>query len=646
MKKRITLFIATMFLMCTAGFSQTHSTVKLSDSVYELLENAEAQGLCTNLFTIKPYTQKYIVSKLEEIKTSLENNKGANTETELEVVNNYIERFAALGKSSKRYLRIVHRNDKDNLPLVFGAYGTLEGMMSGGIYKDKSQNAFGFEEWQTIGFFGDIGSNVSFDWDGGVAFTKMPLQQMKGEYHIGSWWNEAGGIDKPDDIYGKRFINTFKNYSVLPYHYVKHWDGSIYNLDDFNAGGLKGWPNVLSFGITMQGGIETSFFNNRLYIGISRKNREWSGMDKGASLALNANARPFLGIEASFKPLDWISFGALTGFLEWPNQSHILKDAWYIPNGSGGHTQIVPSAKDSFFFQDMFAINIMNIDLKYFHFDFGSTCIFPKRFELGYMFPLFEKIVYQNNLGDFDNLGLFASMKGRFPGLGSIWVSAYVDEINAPNIKTMFEDTRCMFAWQAGLKSVFPLLAFGNMSFRYTKVEPYCYTHTAVKLPYYSQYVASAYINNGVPLGYYLEPNSDEFFFRIEGKPITNLNVGLQYQLIRHGTTWGEGAVEGSSIYSEMEPYDRDSHHKYFLRDGVYEWTSMVILDGSYDFRSHRLPMELTFSAGYIYDWFTSSGKYNTPSSIRLIDNKSPLYATYPTTSGVVLSMGFKFFTF
>ena len=655
-----------LFILLFAGsmlFAQSNSTVDLDDEAYEILAHAETQGLCTTLKNEKPYTENYILQKLEEIAGNLTAKDTWQGKTELSIVRQTIERLTTK-ESSLPALQFVTSNNNDNLPLQFGVYYTIEGMMSGGLYQRKDVNSFGFEEWNTLGFFGNFGKNVSFDWDGGIAFTKMPLVGMDKEgesYHIGSWWNETGGYDKTDSVkypvehlYSDRFIHTYKNYSVLPYHYVKHWDGSIYNLDKFHAGGLLGWPNALSFGMTMMGGIEASFFNNRLYLGVSRKYREWGAMEEGASLTLNSNARPFLGMEASFKVFDWLSFSALTGFLEFPNNEDI-RNAWYIPeevrdeNGKVidvVHGNNIPSTRDSFFFQNMFAINQMNFDFKYFHFDFGSTCIFPKRFELGYMFPIFEKIVFQNSIGDYDNLGLFGTLAGRYPGLGTIWLSAYIDEINVPNIKTMFNDTRCMFALQAGVKSVFPLLPFGQLSFRYTKVEPYCYTHPAVKEPYHPQYVSTAYINNGSPLGYYLDPNSDEFFLRIEGKPLTNLDVGMQYQLIRHGATWGDHSVEGSSIYSELEHYGREDHHKYFLKDGAYEWTNMVMIDASYDLRSHNLPMQFSASIGYIYDFFTVSGKYNEPADMRIVDSSDPLYSLYPTTTGVVLSLGFKFFTF
>ena len=88
---------------------------------------------------------------------------------------------------------------------------------------------------------------------------------------------------------------------------------------------------------------------------------------------------------------------------------------------------------------------------------------------------MLDRVVYQNNVGDYDNLALFTNLKLRYPGIGSVWGSFYLDEMNSLTAK-IFEKTRCMFAYQAGGKANIPFLPFTSISLRYTKVEPYCYT--------------------------------------------------------------------------------------------------------------------------------------------------------------------------
>ena len=108
---------------------------------------------------------------------------------------------------------------------------------------------------------------------------------------------------------------------------------------------------------------------------------------------------------------------------------------------------------DAYFWQNLFSINMIEIDFPYFHFDFGSSTVWPKRFDLGYIFPLFNYVLYQNNLGDYDNTALFGDIKVRKPGIGSLWASIFIDEINGLNNDVRISP-RAMFAGQLGGKIV------------------------------------------------------------------------------------------------------------------------------------------------------------------------------------------------
>jgi hypothetical protein len=200
-----------------------------------------------------------------------------------------------------------------------------------------------------------------------------------------------------------------------------------------------------------------------------------------------------------------------------------------------------------------------------------------------------------------------------------------------------------MFAYQAGTKANIPVLPFTTFTFRYTKVEPYCYTHQAIrKQPWYPGYISEAYMNNGRPLGYYLDPNSDEFFARLETRAFSAFKIGLQYQLIRHGADFGSGQVAGSSIWSEIPTGNREVYYKYFLHDGAYEWTNVIALDVAYDLNAYKIPLQLYCGAGYVYDYFTQSEKgSNTKSAYHKVNTSE-----YPTKNGVVLFVGFKAFNF
>jgi hypothetical protein len=264
------------------------------------------------------------------------------------------------------------------------------------------------------------------------------------------------------------------------------------------------------------------------------------------------------------------------------------------------------------------------------------------------MFPLVDRVIYQNSVGDYDNLSLFANLKGKIPGIGSIWGSAYLEELSSFKMN-MFKKTRCQFAYQFGAKANIPWLPFTTFTTRYTKVEPYCYTYLAFKnQPYYSEYITEPYANNGRPIGYYLDPNSDELLIRLESKPVSAASAGLQYQMIRHGADHGSAQVPGSSIWSEFPIGDRNIYYKNFLHDGAYEWTHIIKLDGSYNFNSLKLPFKVTGSIGYVYDYYTVSEVVGTKENNYFANKKTPYHkvdnAEYPSKQGVVFTIGVKFF--
>lgn len=639
--KKLCIFISCLGLTFSL-YAQSNNTVDIADDIYSFLRIAETRGLCDSLSPVRPYTEKYIVNKLDQILENLDD------ENQKAIVEEYKNKYKREDGLSLKELAYKMTEQKGDVPVSLAVDLYNDTFMSGGMYSNSSNNSFGYEIENYLNVFGDLGNNISYRSLTYLEVTKMNIKKL-GEYNIGWWWYDDYG-DKDsfvrEDHFNERTINTYRNYAVLPYSYKKHWDGSVYYLHGgMNSTGLTGWPFEISCGFGMQGEIHGTFFNDLFSVGIGRYNREWGAMDTGSSLVLNQNAHPFFGADTTVNLFKWLNFSALTGFLEFPNQNYINENAWYPRDDAGNKIEDI---KDSFFFHNLFSMAEFNFDFTNVHFDFGSTVVYPNRFELGYSFPLIDRVVYQNNVGDYDNLALFANLKGTYPGIGSIWGSVYIDEINA--LKTdALHNTRCMFAYQAGSKVNIPWLPFTVLSLRYSKIEPYCYTHEALdpekNQPYYSHYISENYTNNGESLGYYLQPNSDEIFVKLETQPLTAASFSLQYQLIRHGVDWGSESniYSGSSIYSELPAGrygpGRNNLHKYFLKDGVYEWMNILALQASYDCKHFGIPLQFYGTVGYVHNWFTSIGSA-TPSK----NAKYSKYSSdeYKEDRGVVLSLGIK----
>ena len=653
--KKLLLSVLISFVLVFNISAQTNSSVPISDEVYGVLLSAEAKGYCDKLYTSRPYTEKYILMKLDEIHENLLSKIEKIEDEGGEVPYIIKNEFAVIKAQEKRFqhnngldfsrMSFRTENKSEKFPVSFEFDNNLDIFASTGVYNKSDFNSLGYDFIYDFKFTGDILKNASYNFEAYIGISKMPLVKM-GQYDIGKWWydNKDGdvGYDKNTGTSLPRTINVFKNYTVLPYSYKKFWDGQAYFLSNLSASGLEGWPfvNALCFG--MSGELRASFFDTKLEIGMGRTDREWAMMDTNSSLVLNANASPFLAFDARLKPFSWMTFSTLTGVLEYPNQDYITENAWNYAKLMGLNND------DSYYFQNAFSLIMVELDFKYFHFDFGSSSVWPKRFEFGYLFPFIDNVVYQNNIGDCDNLALFGDMKFMKEGVGSIWISGYLDEMPKLNPKKLFEKSRYMFAFQTGTKVVIPFLPFATLSFRYTKVEPYCYTHHAINYtPWYNTYISESYTNNGSSLGYYLQPNSDEFFLRIETRPSAFSLVALQYQLIRHGADFGSRSVMGSNLYSELPNSGRDDLYKYFLKDGAYEWSNIFTLSGSYDFRQFKVPVTLDVTLGFIYDWFT-----DIDSSIPVGESKEGAKGNYhkintseyPTTKGFLISVGIKAF--
>lgn len=620
--------------------AQTHNTVEVDDEVYRILQVAEIRGYCGILSTAKPYTKRYIIDRLDEILSKVESGS-----VEEKIALQQKERFTPRedGFSWKgfgwRWSNAKDENAKH--PFSFQFDEAVDISFFGGLYNKSEKNDGAYEIWNHWLFAGDLGRNLSFHASGDIAFMKLPLEEV-GTYEIGYWWDDkkSDGIKEGSSV---RTIRQYRNNFSAPYSYKKRFDGSLFFLSQMDNSGLEGWPFENSFAYGMTAELTGSFLDDHIRLGFGRYRREHAAMDNGSSLVLNASARPYFGFDAAFEPFKWLSATISVGNLEFPNQGYINENAW---NAEGEN-----SRNDYKYFQNMFAIGMINADWKYFHFDFGSSAIYSKRPEMAYWLPIFDRVVSQDNIGDCDNLSLFTDIKFKIPGKGIIWGSFYLDEKKTLKLgKELIEDTRNMFSYQLGGKIYLPIKKFAVASFRYTKIEPYCYTHQAINYaPGYSTYMSESYSNNGYSLGYYLPPNSDEFLLKFELSPNECSTTGLAAQLTRHGADYGSGQVPGSSIYSEMNPKNRDDLKKYFLMDGAYEWNFALILSGSYDFRKKGLPFSVNGSFGVVRTWWTTTDATEKEGLAKAgFHGKEDYYTIdtdeYPTKTGVVMSVGVKIF--
>ena len=616
-------FVYVLFITIHVSLAaQTHLAVPLGDPVYHTLEQAQMRGLCGFLPSAKPYSRAMVLSTIEGILANNETRRfGKLTEAEREVLEQFQKRF---------------KPDRNGLDLLRGSYSTehtwddvyfsselgfgADFTFAGGYYPDSGDFYKDIDLRFIVSFGGDLGKNTSYDLTLTGGFFKSP-RTLLGYYN--TYYEDF--IDKDDSV--NQFLPAYSEpLAYFPYTYKKHWDGFVWYITDISNSGQEGWPNELSIGYSMLPELAGIFFNGHVSYRFARLDREWAGMTNNGSLVLNQSAQPFVAIETTITPFNWLSVSSLTGVLEYYKTAGLKE-----------------SAEN---FQNAFSIVMLEINYeKYMHIDFGSSVVWPKRFELGYIFPFADNFLYQNNIGDFDNMALFFNILGQYPGLGKLWFSLFLDEANPASGK-LFNLSRQMFAFQFGTSVHIPWLAFSSATLSYTKVEPYNYTHTREFLPWYGDRIMEQnYVNGGKSLGHYIPPNSDEILVRLESMPTTQSLVRLQYQLIRHGADYGSGAVGGSSLWSELDPSGRDTKpnlRKYFLEDGAYQWMHIFKIGGEYSFTGFNVPVKLFGEVGGVYSYFTNiDGEPNSgsPSSYKVINTPE-----YPHSLGFIAVLGVRIF--
>ena len=470
-------------------------------------------------------------------------------------------------------------------------------------------------------------------------YTNRFDEDVKLPVTVGFAWESNASINcnDPDlshehwaDVYIKGDISQYFSYNFniggslmdlsrkayAPNTYQKTWDGYQFVLSDFYeyvsisdlpAGGLRMLPE-LAF----------SAFDSKVQVKFSRTRRDW-GYGSG-NLMLSETARPFVAIETTLNPVSWFSTNFITGTLE------------YDSNGNLKETAST--------FQNMYSALWGELKFKYFYFGATGSVVFPKRIELGYMNPFTLAFLYQNQIGDFDNmqLGLFTGV--TIPGITHIYASLFMDELNI-QVSDFFNKDRNMYAVQLGAKSPLPFWS-SVFTIQYTKIEPYMYTHPTTQGPWYDKPMDTTYINHGQPLGYFLNPNSDEIKLKLETKPLWYLSANASYSLVRHGTTSGSKKVDGSAFDDPLDykgnfqnAQEGDLYWKDFLHDGVYEWINSIALGVELDCGYWNVPITvgLTYTFSYTHHTIGTKDVYHN------IDDKE-----YSNKAGNYLTLSVKVF--
>ena len=380
----------------------------------------------------------------------------------------------------------------------------------------------------------------------------------------------------------------------FPWSYSKQWDGGVLSLR--RSGDYFAWPVDPSLGGGFLVELNGAFFDRRLQLRLGRIRRDWGPESNGASLFINAHARPFAALEGTFSPLSWLGVSFLNGALEYFREDSEWPDR-------------VP------FVNMLSAAQVEFNPVKYVHFSLGGSAVW------------FRDI----------NMAAFSNLELRLPGMLKIWGSLFVDQLGSfPKDFSVMSSN--IYAYQAGVKTVMQWLPLAAFTLRYTKIEPYCYANTYNRGDDESISASSAFASGGESLGYYLPPNSDELLVRIESRLFPEVQAHIQFQMMRHGADYGDRPLPGSSLRDML--VDDDST-KFFLKDGVYRWDNVIKLGGSFNVMIGSMPLAIFAETGVVITRFTVNG---TAGNGNLADYESLNDEVYSGRNGFIFSVGFKLF--
>lgn len=223
----------------------------------------------------------------------------------------------------------------------------------------------------------------------------------------------------------------------------------------------------------------------------------------------------------------------------------------FNPDRSKNYTKYLSSNRLMLTFDKLFDIGI------------GETVIFSDRLEIAYLNPvIFYKFV-EHSLQDRDNGTIYFDVQTHFLRDLEFQGTFFLDENILSNLSDMTKSSN-KTAYQAGLFWYRPAgIENLSLSFEYTKIRPYVYTH------YNPQ---NNYTSFGEILGHPVGPNADQLFFSAAYNASARLRLGFSYSKIRRGeNTYAEDGTLIRNVGGSVNDAFRvgiDPDNSYFL-DGI-----------------------------------------------------------------------------
>ncbi len=174
-----------------------------------------------------------------------------------------------------------------------------------------------------------------------------------------------------------------------------------------------------------------------------------------------------------------------------------------------------------------------------------EVAVFGGRFDWFYMIPGSYMMSQAFSGYADDGVNLIMGLAAKVNPIKGLVLSGdiFVDDLNVNELVKFNFDTRMTFAAKLGASYFFEDFAVDNISFEWTMVSPYMYSHRRGKDNIYNY---QDFSNFGFNVGTAYQPNSMAFNIKANCSPTKKLDIGFAENLIVHGNiaeSWSDSEI-------------------------------------------------------------------------------------------------------
>ena len=428
--KILVLVIIFSVVVLSSLFAAIHTSIPVDHRVYRILDIAEIRGLIGRQTAARPFSSDKVMKLLNEVQGQ-ESKLSRSEQEELTSLLKEFEQSYGYADSgmgdvlSTGFFRTYNPEKKMGASIGANLASSQTVSLITGEY-DSRNSLLAFIK-------GDLGENISFNMNFGLNLDRL---------------NNSVFLPTEFTIPGEGF-----------YMRLSHGGSQLRDIpsDGFNTG------------LVLAPELAASFFGGDLRLRWGSIRRDWgNGLN---NLMVSGSARSVDGIELSLDITDWLHYTVMTG-----SMGKVSLDTL---GGKKFFSDDFQTAKPYYRFDNNLSAHRVELDatpnltLAIF-----ESVVWSKRFEIGYLNPITIYMFEQNNLGDIDNMLAGVDFNYTLADKVRFYGSIATTEVNKiGSLMTMLTAPRNILAFQAGVTVPLPIGTFSSVTFQWTYLAPFFYSH-------------------------------------------------------------------------------------------------------------------------------------------------------------------------